>query len=172
MVQFHWQNSSKTYVCHRFRMAFRYSYLDPLRSLQRTGWDVSKPMLYARDQFSLCNQTCRYTHLLSFLPDIFVGQHSRLSSLVRLIASEMELAFSETGITMPPWRQAASMMSKWKPLKVLHTPEIHKRISFYSIMSDTLCLCYDSMKQYWSALSLSHWTWALSTKTLHQHVVQ
>ena len=40
-----------------------------------------------------------------------------LAQLVNLLCTEMSLAFQERGLSLPPWRQGKSLLSKWLPSK-------------------------------------------------------
>jgi hypothetical protein len=42
-----------------------------------------------------------------------------MSPLVELISQEMARSFSESGITMPPWRASKAIMSKWAPQRAV-----------------------------------------------------
>ena len=55
--------------------------------------------------------------VLRLAPREFVGPTSRLVPLLQLLCTEMGAAFGRAGLTCPPWRQAAAMMSKWLPSK-------------------------------------------------------
>ena len=53
-------------------------------------------------------------HLLSVLPkQVYVG--SCVEPLVDFLCSELATAFKAEGATLPPWRSAAAMLSKWRP---------------------------------------------------------
>ncbi|BDA42380.1 hypothetical protein COCOBI_03-2670 [Coccomyxa sp. Obi] len=68
-----------------------------------------------KEQFEIAHPTARYAALLDEVPACFVGTEERLVALVELLCSEMSAAFRGTGTTLPPWRQAPSMLSKWRP---------------------------------------------------------
>eukprot|EP00775_Hariotina_reticulata_P002912 gene2912-3199_t len=68
-----------------------------------------------RDQFAITRPTPRYTAVLGALPAVFVCQTDRIQPVVELLCAEMSLAFHSTGIVLPPWRYAKSMLSKWLP---------------------------------------------------------
>ena len=74
-----------------------------------------------KDQFKIGQHTLQYQQVLDCLPDLFVGSANRLVPLVELLCSEMALAFKESGVTCPPWRQPRSMISKWLPTKAEDT---------------------------------------------------
>lgn len=74
---------------------------------------------FFREQFVIAHPTPRYRAILEFLPQVYVGETPRLTQLVTFLCSEMSLAFKERCAVLPPWRQAASMMSKWQPRKSL-----------------------------------------------------
>ena len=52
------------------------------------------------------------------LPEEWVGSQSRIKALVRLMCTQMALAFDANDTACPPWRQQKSVISKWLPLKV------------------------------------------------------
>lgn len=61
--------------------------------------------------------TSAYQELLSHVPEVFVGPLQRMLPLVDLMTQELSRSFASAGITMPPWRSARSVMSKWAPQK-------------------------------------------------------
>lgn len=68
-----------------------------------------------KDQFEIAQPTVRYGRLLAAVPSEFVGTEDRITLLVTFLCREIGLAFRERGNTLPPWRQADSMLSKWRP---------------------------------------------------------
>lgn len=68
-----------------------------------------------REQFEIAHPTPRYARILAEVPAELVAPPERLSQAVDLLCSEMAVAFAATGTPVPPWRQAAAMMSKWQP---------------------------------------------------------
>ncbi|GAB4817681.1 hypothetical protein N2152v2_004727 [Parachlorella kessleri] len=68
-------------------------------------------------QFQISHSTPRYDGLLSLVPGVLVSTAAMLAPLVQLLCAEMQLAFEEHGLSLPPWRQAKSMLSKWLPQK-------------------------------------------------------
>lgn len=65
-----------------------------------------------REQFEISQPTARYSGLLSMVPAVFVGTSVELTPLVQLLCSEMTLAFEQHGLSLPPWRQSKSLLSK------------------------------------------------------------
>jgi hypothetical protein len=55
--------------------------------------------------------------LLAALPDEFVGSKARLLRLVDFLCSEMAASFEGRGLTLPPWRRAQALASKWLPAR-------------------------------------------------------
>jgi hypothetical protein len=47
------------------------------------------------------------------LPPVVVGTAAHLKPLVQLLCAEMSLAFEQHGLSLPPWRQSKSVLSKW-----------------------------------------------------------
>ena len=70
-----------------------------------------------RDHFTIPHPTQRYAHLLDAVPTEVVVAPQRLLELVNLLCSEMSFAFQEQGLSLPPWRQSKSLLSKWLPAK-------------------------------------------------------
>jgi uncharacterized protein (TIGR01615 family) len=68
-----------------------------------------------REQFEIAHPTPRYARILAEVPAELVAPADRLSKAVELLCAEMAVAFAATGTPVPPWRQAAAMMSKWQP---------------------------------------------------------
>lgn len=75
-----------------------------------------------RDSFLLSNATPGYQRLCEVLPSIYVGTAEQLVPLVEFMCSQMHIVFAETGISCPPWRQQACMISKWLPTFAEDTP--------------------------------------------------
>ena len=44
-----------------------------------------------------------------------MGTVAHMLPLVEVVTHELAAAFAEAGVTMPPWRSARSVMSKWAP---------------------------------------------------------
>jgi uncharacterized protein (TIGR01615 family) len=63
-------------------------------------------------QFKISHSTPRYDRLLAMLPSALVTTAAMLGPLVQLLCAEMQLAFEEHGLSLPPWRQAKSVLSK------------------------------------------------------------
>jgi uncharacterized protein (TIGR01615 family) len=68
-----------------------------------------------KEQFEIAHPTERYQKVLDAIPREFVGTEDRITALVEVLCGEMKEAFEQTGVTLPPWRQAGSMLSKWRP---------------------------------------------------------
>eukprot|EP00882_Tetradesmus_deserticola_P001878 GHRQ01002014.1.p1 GENE.GHRQ01002014.1~~GHRQ01002014.1.p1 ORF type:complete len:500 (+),score=147.81 GHRQ01002014.1:1190-2689(+) len=68
-----------------------------------------------KDAFLLSNASPAYQCLWEQLPRLFVGTADQLVTVVELMCSQMQLVFAETAASCPPWRTAASMISKWLP---------------------------------------------------------
>lgn len=71
--------------------------------------------LYFAEQFEIATPNARYAALLDALPGAFVGTEERAAALVEFLCREIGAAFRAQGVTLPPWRQAESMLSKWRP---------------------------------------------------------
>ncbi|KXZ44491.1 hypothetical protein GPECTOR_67g332 [Gonium pectorale] len=72
-----------------------------------------------KEQFIIAKTTARYAAILAAIPSVFVGPEEHLCLLVNFLCTEMSTAFRQLGSVLPPWRQASSMLSKWKPRKSL-----------------------------------------------------
>lgn len=70
-----------------------------------------------QDHFTIPHHTARYMGLLSLLPTTLVATPNQLKQLVDLLCAEMHIAFEQCGFSLPPWRQAKSLLSKWLPSK-------------------------------------------------------
>lgn len=86
-------------------------------SLQGPGGVVTQYIVDTRfkEQFEIAHATPRYQRVLAALPRDFVGSEEHMVWLVEFLCEEMSAAFKAAGTALPPWRQAASMMSKWRP---------------------------------------------------------
>ncbi|KAL4431017.1 hypothetical protein ABPG75_006273 [Micractinium tetrahymenae] len=70
-----------------------------------------------REQFEISHPTPRYSGLLALLPAVLVASAEQITALVQLLCAEMSLAFEHHGLSLPPWRQSKSLLSKWLPSK-------------------------------------------------------
>lgn len=68
-----------------------------------------------KEQFEIPSPSASYAALLELLPGEFVGTSSRLVPLVQNLCAEMVASFDANGLTLPPWRRAQSMLTKWLP---------------------------------------------------------
>lgn len=68
-----------------------------------------------KEQFEIAKPSQRYATLLAALPDVFVGPEENIIPLVSFLSAELAASFKATGAVLPPWRQTASMLSKWRP---------------------------------------------------------
>lgn len=68
-----------------------------------------------KEQFEIPSPSPSYAAVLDLLPDEFVGTSSRLVPLVQSLCAEMVASFEANGLTLPPWRRAQSMLTKWLP---------------------------------------------------------
>mmetsp|Transcript_10561 Transcript_10561/g.30077 ORF Transcript_10561/g.30077 Transcript_10561/m.30077 type:complete len:334 (-) Transcript_10561:15-1016(-) len=74
-----------------------------------------------RDQFLISSCTPRYQAVLNSLPLEFVGTKHQLVGTVALLCDEVQFAFVENRLRVPPWRQLRSVLSKWFPASVRDT---------------------------------------------------
>jgi uncharacterized protein (TIGR01615 family) len=63
--------------------------------------------------FVISRPTREYRKILDALPDHFVGTHESLRRLVEFVGERMLGSFRESGMSVPPWRKPASILSKW-----------------------------------------------------------
>lgn len=70
-----------------------------------------------KEHFAIPHPTERYQGLLEAVPSEVAAPPATLAPLVNLLCSEMSLAFKERGLSLPPWRQGKSLLSKWLPAK-------------------------------------------------------
>jgi uncharacterized protein (TIGR01615 family) len=75
-----------------------------------------------KEQFEIPSPTPSYTALLDLLPAEFVGTSSRLVPLVQNLCAEMVASFEANALTLPPWRRAQSMLTKWLPSRSRDVP--------------------------------------------------
>ncbi|KAI8464012.1 MAG: hypothetical protein J3K34DRAFT_493377 [Monoraphidium minutum] len=68
-----------------------------------------------KEHFLIPHPTPAFLALLAALPDEFVGPRARLAPLVQRLSEEMAASFDARGLTLPPWRRAAAVASKWLP---------------------------------------------------------
>jgi hypothetical protein len=67
--------------------------------------------------FLIPHPTRAYMDLLAALPDEFAGSKARLLPLVDFLCTEMAASFEGRGLTLPPWRRAQALASKWLPAR-------------------------------------------------------
>lgn len=63
--------------------------------------------------FIISRATPNYQRLVDALPEHFVGTYRRLVELVEFMCEQMTASFRESGMSIPPWRQPKSILSKW-----------------------------------------------------------
>ncbi|GBF94292.1 hypothetical protein Rsub_06914 [Raphidocelis subcapitata] len=71
-----------------------------------------------RDQFSVSSITTLdpvYASLVAALPEVAVGDAEGLPPLIAFLCEQMERAFVGSGTPLPPWREAAYVLSSWFP---------------------------------------------------------
>jgi len=66
-----------------------------------------------RAHFVISRATPNYQRLVDALPEQFVGTHQRLVELVEFMCEQMTASFRESAMSVPPWRQPKSILSKW-----------------------------------------------------------
>ncbi|KAM1348205.1 hypothetical protein ACFX2F_002403 [Malus domestica] len=66
-----------------------------------------------RSQFEVARPTQNYKQLKDTLPTIFVGTEEKLDKIISLLCSAAKQSLRESGLHIPPWRQASYMQSKW-----------------------------------------------------------
>lgn len=70
-----------------------------------------------KSHFAIPHPTERYQGLMTAVPEELVAQRATLPPLVQLLCAEMSLAFDQQGLSLAPWRQSKSLLSKWLPSK-------------------------------------------------------
>lgn len=70
-----------------------------------------------QEHFRIPCATIAYDALLRSVPEVFVGTLTRMAPLVESLVREMCKCFALQQVTVPPWRSARSIMSKWAPQK-------------------------------------------------------
>ena len=56
--------------------------------------------------------TPRYSQVLELVPEELVAPAQALAPLVKLLCDELTAAFEQHGLSLPPWRQSRSLLSK------------------------------------------------------------
>ena len=70
-----------------------------------------------KEQFEIPHVNARYASILADVPVSFIGTEEQVIAIVEIMSKEISRAFQQANATLPPWRQAASMLSKWQPRK-------------------------------------------------------
>jgi uncharacterized protein (TIGR01615 family) len=70
---------------------------------------------FFKQQFEVSQPSSAYAAALALVPEVFVGTSSRLVPLVHTLCAEMAASFEAMRLTLPPWRRASAMLSKWQP---------------------------------------------------------
>ncbi|RMZ56979.1 hypothetical protein APUTEX25_005041 [Auxenochlorella protothecoides] len=68
-----------------------------------------------REQFQIAHMMERYRRVMAMVPEEVVLPPARLEKLVEVLCGEMQRAFSEKDLSLPPWRALGAMLSKWHP---------------------------------------------------------
>jgi len=66
-----------------------------------------------RAQFLIGRPTPTYEAVLAEVPEAFVGRFTRLERLVNVLCEHMSASFQDAGLSLPPWRNVRSLLSKW-----------------------------------------------------------
>ncbi|KAG2484334.1 hypothetical protein HYH03_016876 [Edaphochlamys debaryana] len=74
-----------------------------------------------REHFTITQPTPEFEALLAAAPDVFVGPRARLVPIVEALCDGMASSFGVRGLSLPPWRRTASMLSKWLPARARDT---------------------------------------------------
>mmetsp|Transcript_12857 Transcript_12857/g.38837 ORF Transcript_12857/g.38837 Transcript_12857/m.38837 type:complete len:669 (+) Transcript_12857:273-2279(+) len=65
------------------------------------------------EQWGIARPTAAYAAIVDALPQVYVG--SNVEPVVDFLCGELAKAFKAEGATLPPWRAADAMLSKWRP---------------------------------------------------------
>jgi uncharacterized protein (TIGR01615 family) len=84
-----------------------------LSSLSRSMSDVTIVEPHLRQHFEVGRPSPLYRRLLDDLPDVFVGGAEQLAVVVEFLCDQMSTSFMECGMSVPPWRSARALLSKW-----------------------------------------------------------
>mmetsp|Transcript_37721 Transcript_37721/g.84037 ORF Transcript_37721/g.84037 Transcript_37721/m.84037 type:complete len:394 (+) Transcript_37721:237-1418(+) len=88
-----------------------------------------------RDQFKIALPESEYDSFLKHeVPEVFVGTHSTLMAMLRVISELMQRAFRRLQLSMPPWRDLDALASKWDPIKwqdVQYGPDLTHALQTY-----------------------------------------
>jgi len=74
-----------------------------------------------KDHFAVSAPTPNFQVVLESLPSVYVGSAERFASLVVYISQQLAISFKVKGMPLPPWRTAASLLSKWFPEQPVDT---------------------------------------------------
>lgn len=79
------------------------------------------------DQFEIAKPTDRYSSLLACIPAGTVClPEDHVQPLVTFLCAEMSTAFKASNTVLPPWRQVASMLTKWQPRKSIDESSLRR----------------------------------------------
>lgn len=70
---------------------------------------------FFREHFEIPHATATYRAVLAATPEVYVGTSAHLVPLLQLLCAQMKDCFDDNGLTLPPWRRAAALQSKWLP---------------------------------------------------------
>ncbi|KAL4183925.1 hypothetical protein AMTRI_Chr11g100710 [Amborella trichopoda] len=66
-----------------------------------------------KSQFEIARPTPTYTKLSNSLPNVFVGNESKLKKIITLLCHASKQSLQERGLHIPPWRKTTYMQSKY-----------------------------------------------------------
>ena len=89
-------------------LAGDYEYVDVEVEGRRIILDVD-----FKSQFELARPTTTYARLSDALPSIFVGEETKLRTIIPLLCAAAQESMREKGLHVPPWRSTAYVKSKW-----------------------------------------------------------
>ncbi len=69
-----------------------------------------------REHFLLASSTPEYDSFLAALPSVFVGTLGVLQPMITTASAAMAHTYRTLGISIPPWRSASALMTKFQPV--------------------------------------------------------
>jgi uncharacterized protein (TIGR01615 family) len=94
--------------------AGNHEFIDVVRSESST-WQNNRYFvdLDFAGQFEIARPTSHYSEILSYVPEIFIGNSEELKRTVLALCGAVKLCLRSRGLSIPPWRKNRYMQNKW-----------------------------------------------------------
>nr|XP_043612769.1 uncharacterized protein LOC122584773 [Erigeron canadensis] len=98
--------------------AGEHTYIEVLDTLSSKKRDIRVIIeLNFRSEFEIVKASQEYNHLISWLPEIYVGKTERLESLIKILCLASKKCMEDCKMHIAPWRKLKYMQAKWNGIR-------------------------------------------------------